>query len=306
MTPPPLVSVLIPIYNHADYVVASLESVVRQDHPRIELIALDDGSIDASLATARGWLETHGHRFERWSLETQPNAGVAPTLNRLIRASSGEFIYPLASDDLIADGGISGLLAHASRYAEPTLLFFDVRLIGEDGSPWQGKATQLLRRRQDWLAASPAYLATQLLFDWGTPFQHQFYSRALYDALGGYDENVDIEDLPFALRAAAQGRIAYAPLVAKHYRMRASQRETPGVSRLEWSGVPAYRSVRSAFGWFGRTAIDLQMHARDPGSLARTPIRALLKLMHWFEVTRLQITGNLPLRSAAARAHANR
>src|SRR5688572_21400242 len=80
----PLVSVVIPIYNHAHYLPQCLDSVARQAHPRIEVIAIDDGSSDASLAVAQAWFDAHGHRFERWLLQGQPNAGITTTFNRLV------------------------------------------------------------------------------------------------------------------------------------------------------------------------------------------------------------------------------
>jgi len=294
--PVPLVSVVVPIYNHAAYVEACLDSVASQDHQRIEVVAIDDGSADASLDRASAWFAAHGHRFERWLLDSQPNAGITPTFNRLVRRSQGDFVFPLASDDLAADGAIAALVAfHRAHCPRPTLVFSDVLLIDAGGDPYSGDDSQLRRRRRDWLAASPEFLASELLFDWGTPFQHQFYPRALYEEFGGYDESLKIEDLAFALRAAARGAVRYAPLVSRHYRMRAGGSATPGVAALDWTGVPSRRAVRAEFGLLDRRAIDLLdkvdlLPEGRPRRVARRRLRRLRRLrLAW-----LRLRGRLP------------
>ena len=67
----PLVSILIPCYNAAPWLAATLDSALAQTHPRTEIIVVDDGSSDHSLAIARTF-EPHGVR-----VVTQPNAGAS-------------------------------------------------------------------------------------------------------------------------------------------------------------------------------------------------------------------------------------
>jgi glycosyltransferase involved in cell wall biosynthesis len=55
----PLVSIVIPAYNHAGYLDEAIQSILDQDYPRVELIVLDDGSTDKT----REILEKYGDRF---------------------------------------------------------------------------------------------------------------------------------------------------------------------------------------------------------------------------------------------------
>ena len=71
----PLVSIVIPAYNHAGYLDEAIGSVLNQDYPRVELLVLNDGSTDGTPAV----LEKYGRSFY-W--ETQPNMGQAATLNK--------------------------------------------------------------------------------------------------------------------------------------------------------------------------------------------------------------------------------
>jgi glycosyltransferase involved in cell wall biosynthesis len=75
----PLVSILIPCSNAAPWLAATLASALAQTHPRTEIIIVDDGSSDHSLAIARTF-EPHGVR-----VVTQPNAGASAARNHARR-----------------------------------------------------------------------------------------------------------------------------------------------------------------------------------------------------------------------------
>lgn len=90
----PLVSVIIPSYNHADFVRESILSVVNQSYQNIELIVIDDGSKDDSIAVILALKEDYN--FE---VVTRENRGLSFTLNEGINLASGKYICILASDD---------------------------------------------------------------------------------------------------------------------------------------------------------------------------------------------------------------
>ena len=90
----PLVSVIIPCYNHQNYVEKSLKSVFDQTYKNIEIIVIDDGSKDNSVNILKE-LQKNNH----FILECQENMGVCKTLNKAISMSKGKYIAILASDD---------------------------------------------------------------------------------------------------------------------------------------------------------------------------------------------------------------
>jgi len=89
--PPPLVSVVLPVYNGAAFLGEALASVRAQDHPAVEIIVIDDGSTDGSAALARS--------FPGVRCETQPNQGNAAARNRGIALARGDFVALLDQDD---------------------------------------------------------------------------------------------------------------------------------------------------------------------------------------------------------------
>ena len=95
-----LVSVLIPAYNHENYIQETIKSIINQTYPNIELIILDDGSKDKTWEKITELKPKCENRFVRIHFETKQNEGTCITLNKLLKLSSGEFVYIIASDDL--------------------------------------------------------------------------------------------------------------------------------------------------------------------------------------------------------------
>lgn len=92
------VSVIVPLYNLANYVGETIESVLNQTMQDFEIIVVDDCSTDNSLQVAREWAV----RDPRIKVIAHPvNLGLPATRNTAIAASEGEFILPLDSDDKI-------------------------------------------------------------------------------------------------------------------------------------------------------------------------------------------------------------
>ncbi|MEO8191202.1 MAG: glycosyltransferase family 2 protein [Acidobacteriota bacterium] len=93
----PRVSVAIPSYNHAGYVEHAVESVLRSDFEDLEIVLVDDGSSDDSLARLSR-LESDA----RLRVFRQENQGAHAALNRALSLSRGDLLFILNSDDAFA------------------------------------------------------------------------------------------------------------------------------------------------------------------------------------------------------------
>ncbi|MBU1417887.1 MAG: glycosyltransferase [Proteobacteria bacterium] len=91
---PPLISVIIPLYNHEKFIYEAVVSVLEQSYVNLELIIIDDGSIDNSVATVSTLSDS------RLKLFTQQNCGAHATINRGIASAKGDYVAILNSDDL--------------------------------------------------------------------------------------------------------------------------------------------------------------------------------------------------------------
>jgi glycosyltransferase involved in cell wall biosynthesis len=92
-----LVSVLMPSYQHAEYVAAAMQSVLDQGFDDLELLVIDDASTDGSPAIIRDFAK-RDRRVRPILHET--NLGIARTFNAGLKEARGKFVAVLASDDL--------------------------------------------------------------------------------------------------------------------------------------------------------------------------------------------------------------
>ncbi len=96
----PLVTAVIPVYNHEKYVVESIRSILNQTYPNIELIILNDGSKDRSHEMILPLVEECQRRFVRFEYISRENVGLSATLNQALAWARGVYCTGIASDDV--------------------------------------------------------------------------------------------------------------------------------------------------------------------------------------------------------------
>lgn len=129
----PLVSVIIPAYRHKRYVQGCIQAVIDQTYQNIELIVIDDGSPDQTWAKLQAMLPACERRFVRVSMETQQNAGISATLERLVARANGDYITLCASDDLLKPQAIEREVAFLSQHPDYVLAVGDNEIVDSDG-----------------------------------------------------------------------------------------------------------------------------------------------------------------------------
>ena len=122
----PLLSVVIPAYNQAAFLRATLESVLQQAGDDVEIIVINDGSTDTTLDVVAGF-------SGRVRCVTQSNAGLAAARNRGHREARGEFVAWLDSDDLCEPGRLALQMEVLRRYPEVGLVSCGFSAFNADG-----------------------------------------------------------------------------------------------------------------------------------------------------------------------------
>ena len=128
----PTVSVIIPVFNTADYLAQAIESVLNQTLQNLEIIAVDDGSTDGSPEV----LKSFGDKIR---IITQPNSDQGAARNRAFAQARGEFVYFMDSDDIILPQTLETCV-EICRKDNLDFVFFDGASFGEDldlnANPW--------------------------------------------------------------------------------------------------------------------------------------------------------------------------
>jgi len=171
-----MVSIIIPCYNHQEFVCETIESCLNQTVKPLEIIVVDDGSTDKSLEVALKYPVT---------VIKQPNMGLSAARNSGIRLARGKYCLPLDADDKIAE-----------TFLEKTIGLNDIVSVGQQefgdsDNYWESKPTGLLK---DFLIANQINCAS-------------LFKREIWERTGGYDEEMldGYEDWDFWTRAIALG-----------------------------------------------------------------------------------------------------
>lgn len=131
----PLVSVVIPCYNHGAYIQGCIESVIAQDYKEIELIIIDDGSQDDSVLKIHSMMRACEDRFVRFEFRSRSNVGLSSTLNEAVEWCVGEFYSAIASDDLMLPTKTSSQVKYLLEHEECMGVFSGVQIIDGSGNP---------------------------------------------------------------------------------------------------------------------------------------------------------------------------
>ena len=107
----PLVSVVLPVHNAQPYLAVAIKSILLQDYRNFELIAIDDGSRDQSLAQ----LVALQRQDARIRLVSRENRGIVATLNEGIRLARGALIARMDADDIAYPGRVAAQVAAFAR-----------------------------------------------------------------------------------------------------------------------------------------------------------------------------------------------
>lgn len=176
----PLISIIVPCYNQAQYLSEALDSVMAQTYPNWECIVVNDGSLDNSDEIARVYCD----KDSRIKYLKQNNQGVSIARNNGISHSSGEFILPLDGDDKIAPTYLEKAVAYFREHPRTKVVYSLTRFFGDSNELFQ----------------LPPYNYESMLWR-GLIVCTAMYKRVDFDKTNGYNPNMreGLEDWDFWL-----------------------------------------------------------------------------------------------------------
>jgi glycosyltransferase involved in cell wall biosynthesis len=203
-----LVSAVMPVYNARRYLRGAVESVIAQSFTDWELIAVDDGSKDDSLAILKEYAERDG----RVKVMSRANTGIVGALNDGLKAATGELIARMDADDLALPGRFGKQVAFLKEHRDHVLVGSQVMLIDSDDAD--------LCPKQDTEYSHEAIDKAHLAGRWPLVHPSVMMRREAVERVGGYRDKYQwLEDLDLFLRLAEVGKLASVPEVLLRYRL---------------------------------------------------------------------------------------
>ena len=201
----PLVSVIMPVYNHGEYVAEALLSIVRQNWRPLEIIIIDDGSTDNSFEVLQKTVDSLAAEADvAVYVSSRENRGAHTTINEGLRAAKGEFLAILNSDDYYLPGRIrkcvETALSQSARF-----VFTYVEPIDDDGLPlapehrWRQWYADLKMQELD---LAPSISTLLLRYNIGVSTGNFFFHRSLLEDVGYFRDYRYAHDLDFMLRVS--------------------------------------------------------------------------------------------------------
>lgn len=197
----PLVTVICLCYNHKDYVIESLMSVLNQHYNTIELIIVDDCSTDNSKSVIEKWLLDYP---QIPFIANDTNLGNTKSFNNALKTAKGDYIIDLAADDVLLPNCITSQINafNNTTFKNLGIVYGNVELITEKGKHESyyfpvDSFQKVVKERttgdiyESVLSGGDCICSVSSMV-----------KKSLFDALNGYDETLAYEDLDFWIRAS--------------------------------------------------------------------------------------------------------
>ncbi|MEQ8834016.1 MAG: glycosyltransferase [Miltoncostaeaceae bacterium] len=204
----PLVTTIIPTYNGAEHLAETIQSILDQDHPAVEVLVVVDGSTDDTSAVLEGF-------GDRVRVVAQPNRGQATAVNSGLAAARGEYLTLISDDDPILPGALSRLVAVLEDDDELLVAYPDWNEIDGDGRP-----VRIIRTRE-WSLIESVRLRVCI------PGPCAVFRRRAVDLAGGWDTRLRYTaDSDFWMRIGLHGPMRHVPEVLATWRAHAGSQTT--------------------------------------------------------------------------------
>jgi len=207
-TKQPRVSIIIPCYNHGDFITEAITSVKQQTFLSYEIVVVDDGSTEPETLQV---LDGLGNA-EDVILVRQRNSGASAARNRGVQSAVGEYILPLDADDCISRGFLSQAVAEMDRDVNTGIVYGHTELFGDQQGLWK----------------KPDFSLQDMLFE-NLIVVSALFRKADWELVGGFSTKMvsGWEDWDFWLSIIGLGRrVVRLDMVSLYYRILPDSRST--------------------------------------------------------------------------------
>lgn len=207
----PLVSILVPCFNHEKFIGDCLNSIVSQDYDNIEVLVSDDCSIDKSWNIIERFEEILNKRFDNVILlKNDKNVGIVKNYNKLLKKASGELIKSIAGDDALTPSCISEFVKCSIDNPEYGVVVCNGYIISEEVHFPFNKYEGLFYDNK--VNFSTGCLFERLYCDNFVFAPGVLLRRDIFEQFGYYDEKIGIEDWDYWLKLSKDNQVMFGYL----------------------------------------------------------------------------------------------
>ncbi len=281
-----LVSVLLPVFNGGEFLLPALESIVRQTYRDLEILVIDDGSVDGAVDAAVAAVGDQRVRVLRHA-----NIGLAPSLNRGIREAAGEYLARMDADDIAVPDRIERQVAVLAAERDVVMVGGQIiRLVGE------GERETGTRFPLDHDRIVRGLLATEHVLCHPAVTMRTDAARRI----GGYWAYGPAEDWDLFLRISEVGRIVNIPSTVLEYRFHASGINASSMARVRANMRLATINHRRRLA--GRAELAPADLAHPRWAFTRVAVAAQVRSLSSYRRSLSARAAGRPVRAAAALA----
>lgn len=214
----PLVSFLIPFYNHNHFIKFTLDSIIEDTYENKEIIIINDGSSNPDDSNIVSWIKEHKNEVSINYIKRE-NKGVTKTLNELIDLSKGKYLAVCASDDYFINNTISKRVELLEENPHKLLLLSDNLVIDDNGKELYSSNLFEYRNKNKANYLNDKKLKHEVISNWGIAGACYLINKELFSKVDNFDESLIVEDWDFFLRVVAKELILFYDERVSAYRL---------------------------------------------------------------------------------------
>ncbi len=214
----PLISVLVPAYNHEKYIEQCLDSVVNDSYPNKEILILNDGSSDNTDTVVLNWILKNKDRVPT-RYRYQENRGISATINELIHMAKGEYLAIIASDDYAINNGLEKRYEYLSQNPHKLVVVGDAIVVDANNNIISESSLSHIRNMDRKRMQTDKGLRMEIISNWGMGGSTNLMHRDLFRIVNNFDTSLAVEDWDFYLKVISKNLLGYTDEVISAYRI---------------------------------------------------------------------------------------
>ena len=201
-SPTPVVSVIVPCYNHGEFLADALDSVRAQSWRDWECIVVDDGSTDDTRNVATAFLETDA----RFKYIHQSNQGLSAARNAGISVCKGSYVQFLDSDDMLQERKLEAQITYLQKHPEIDIVYGNVRYFKEPVA-LHSSVDESKHRRMPQVSGAGVQILYPLLQRNIMVVNAPLLRKSVINDVDGFDQTLNgYEDWDYWIRCALAGK----------------------------------------------------------------------------------------------------